>query len=434
MAADLRDRLSDLAGATPPGAPPADLWTRGVRRRRAQQTGSALLVAVLVLLIGVGGRTWHTGREVQPADPGSVVRVPDRLYTPSPWLPAFDGPPGRLMAVIPAVRRTFWHEHNGFVGVTAASGDYGFLDLPGTAADLTFDDPVSLSPDGRRLAVWVTGRVQARPNSVAPVVGLDVYDLVRGAVQRWRPPTLHGLSTDQLSWAGGDTLLVKVGQYVHGVDSPDAGFANDYQTYRWDLPSGLPEPLPESMQNLDYTATGHRLVVGHRNGITVADLDGATAPVPVTRVGPRQQPLWVNPSGTRLVGLKGDGNSGSLVTGRIPGAGGDLLGRTTRTVDKPRHVYALDGWLDDRHAIVEAGVTGPDARGELDSVDVRNGRVRVLIDHFVPSQVATDLLSGPSVHATAPLSPPDPRHVLGWSLALALLAGLLLWGIRARRP
>lgn len=433
MAADLRDRLSDLAGATPPGAPPADLWTRGVRRRRAQQTGSALLVAVLVLLIGVGGWTWHTGREVQPADPGSVARVPDRLYTPSPWLPAFDGPPGRLMAVIPATRRTFWHEQNGFVGVTAASGDYGFLRLPGTVDDLTFADPVSLSPDGQRLAVWVTGPVRGRPHGSTPVAGLDVHDLVTGAVQRWRPATVHGLSPDSLDWAGDDTLLADVGQWAHGGPSPD-GFASGYRTLRWDLPAGRPRPLPHPLRHLGMTATGHRLVVGHRNGITVADLDGATAPVPVTRVGPRQQPLWVNPSGTRLVGLKGDGNSGSLVTGRIPGAGGDLLGRTTLTVDKPRHVYALEGWLDDRHAIVEAGVTGPDARGELDSIDVRNGRVRVLIDHFVPSQVATDLLSGPSVHATAPPSPPDPRHVLGWSLALALLAGLLLWGIRARRP
>ena len=69
MAADLRDRLTDLAGHTQPGAPSADLWTRGVRRRRAGRAGTALLLAVLVLLVGAGGWTWHAARPVQPAGP-----------------------------------------------------------------------------------------------------------------------------------------------------------------------------------------------------------------------------------------------------------------------------------------------------------------------------------------------------------------------------
>ncbi|WP_151082508.1 hypothetical protein [Nocardioides cynanchi] len=433
MAADLRDRLGDLAGATPPGAPPNDLWSRGVRRRRVGQAGTALLVAVLVLLVGVGGWAWHSARVVAPADPGSVTQVPDRLFPPSPWLHSYDGPPGRLIAVIPAIQRTFWHEQNGYVGVTAATGHYGFLHLPRRVPDLTFADPVSLSPDGRRLAVWVTGRVRGRPNSPAPVSGLDVHDLVTGAVQRWRPPTVHGLSTDRLTWAGGDTLLVDVGQYVHGAGSPDEGAAVGYRTYRWDLPSGRPEPLPESLQDLNSTATGHRLVTYHARSALVTDLDGQAAPVRVTWAGAQHQPMSVNPSGSRLVGLQGQGNNGNLVTGRIPAGGGALLGYQTLTVGRSRHAYAVDGWLDDHHAIVEVGVTGADARGELDSVDVRTGRVRPLIGHFVLSQVATDLLTGPSVHASPPSSPPDPRKVLGWSVALAILLGLVTLVVRGTR-
>jgi DNA-directed RNA polymerase specialized sigma24 family protein len=68
MATDLRERLSDLAAHEPHSAPPADLWRRGVRRRRLTQAGSAAAVAVLVLLLGAGGLAWQADRSrVEPA-------------------------------------------------------------------------------------------------------------------------------------------------------------------------------------------------------------------------------------------------------------------------------------------------------------------------------------------------------------------------------
>jgi hypothetical protein len=201
MATDLHDRLSDLAGHTPPASPPTDLWDRGVRRRRLARAGQAAIAAVLVLVVALGGWTWHQSRPIPPADTHGDAQVPDRLYQPSPWLPAFNGPTGPLISVIPTVRNTFWHQENGYVGVTADSGRYGFLRLPGVVDNIFSTEGVSLSPDGRMLATWVTGETEEKPHGASPVVGIDVRDLVTGAVYRWRPGTAHGLSTETLVWA-----------------------------------------------------------------------------------------------------------------------------------------------------------------------------------------------------------------------------------------
>src|SRR5262245_60099843 len=134
MATDLRERLTDLAAHTPPGAPPADLWQRGVRRRRLAQVGSAAMVAVLVLLLGAGGLAWHTDRSrIEPVAPHGAPQLPDRFYEPSPWLGTFDDPPGPLVAVGVAPRSSLFHTREDVYGVTATGSRYGFLDLPDLA-------------------------------------------------------------------------------------------------------------------------------------------------------------------------------------------------------------------------------------------------------------------------------------------------------------
>lgn len=159
MANELRDRLGDLATHTLPASPPADLWSRGVRRRRARRAIQIAVAAVLVLLVGVGGWTRHQTQPIEPADTHGSAHLPDRFfYQPSPWTASFDGPPGPLVTVIPAERKTMFHSHDGLVGVTASSGTYGFLDVPGDAAlSPSLQNQFALSPDGRRLAFWTTG-------------------------------------------------------------------------------------------------------------------------------------------------------------------------------------------------------------------------------------------------------------------------------------
>ena len=168
MATDLGDRLGDLASHTPPGSPPADLWQRGVRRGRLARAGAAGMVVALVALLGLGGWSWrldHT--RVEPVAPQEAPHLPDRFYTPSPWLPAFDGPPGPLVAVMTSARKSLLHTGVGLVGVTAATGQYGFLDLPDATVNPGLSDGwVSIAPDGGHVAYWTRNRATGAANGV----------------------------------------------------------------------------------------------------------------------------------------------------------------------------------------------------------------------------------------------------------------------------
>jgi hypothetical protein len=81
------------------------------------------------------------------------------------------------------------------------------------------------------------------------------------------------------------------------------------------------------------------------------------------------------------------------------------------------------------------------ARYSLAVVDVRTGKSRVLVraasssDQLDPvgSEYARDLLSAPSVHASAPPAPWNRRGLAITLAVAAALLGLLLWRIRGRR-
>jgi hypothetical protein len=162
----------------------------------------------------------------------------------------------------------------------------------------------------------------------------------------------------------------------------------------------------------------------------VTDLDGSPPPRRIDSyhadVGP-----YVNPSGTRLVGLP-TSDSLTLVTGTVPATNGDIGDYRLVRVENLREIYEIDGWLDDDHVVASVGLRNP-RDAALVSIDVRSGTVDTLIRDFATAQVATGLLGTPPVPAKAPPSPHDPRWVLGGALAALLLCGLALWGIRARR-
>jgi hypothetical protein len=164
MTTDLRDELARLADGTSPVAPPRDLWSRGVRRRRRTRVATALgtvaavLAAVLISTVG-----WDAVRTTEPAPTATDgLAIPSRLETPSKFTATTgDGPIGPLAAVAGAEQASSWlgGTTTGLVGVAAATGEYRFLELP-DAVDAG-DDTLygarqpALSPDGRSVAYWL---------------------------------------------------------------------------------------------------------------------------------------------------------------------------------------------------------------------------------------------------------------------------------------
>ncbi|HEX3931544.1 MAG TPA: hypothetical protein VHW64_12630 [Nocardioides sp.] len=147
----------------------------------------------------MGGFARHAARPVEPADTHGSAHPPDEFFDPSRWLPAFAWPPGPLVALVPARHASLRHTTPGLVGVTAASGQYVFLDLPANAVTTSGADelaPPALSPDGRHLAFWTTGRPSGTPNAHlvgATITGVAVCDTTTGAVVSSPLQTVHGL-------------------------------------------------------------------------------------------------------------------------------------------------------------------------------------------------------------------------------------------------
>jgi hypothetical protein len=240
MTTDLRDGLHALAERRPPAVPPPDLWRRGVRRQRRVRAavGGVVLAAVSLGVLGTAVG-WDALRTTVPSPAETVTdgATPDRLHTPSPWLDGTEGePPGPLAVIAGAERRTGWRGEvvNGWVGVSAATGEYRFLDLPG-AVDLGAEDlfgseadPV-LSPDGRAVAYWL-----AHPERPEWVGGWAVYDTVSGHVVRHPVPSRLGVAPDTLQWTGRDRVLVE-----HGVITEREGSSPGFGTSGTTPPRGI---------------------------------------------------------------------------------------------------------------------------------------------------------------------------------------------------
>ena len=145
----LEDRLADLADDAPAGEATPGLWERGLSLHRRRRRGTIAIAAAAVVALSVlGVASWRMAdADPAPAEPGSDLRLPDRFFTPSKWLPGTDdeGPIGPLVAVAATERA------GAAYGMAAVSttGEYRFLDLPSRAVDNTGGSAeVSLSADG----------------------------------------------------------------------------------------------------------------------------------------------------------------------------------------------------------------------------------------------------------------------------------------------
>ena len=434
MTTDLRDALHDLADDGRPGAgPPPDLWARGVRRVRRRRAAGGLVAVVLAVVVGgAGSLTWQQLVErPEPAGQEQQGAIPNRLETPSRWTPGTDdqGPPGPLAALAGAERAVgAFSTGTGIVAISATTGAYRFLDLPGRAAPTAMigDEPPALSPDGRTVGYWTGG--------AHPVDGIAAYDTVTGKVSRQTFPSDQGLVPRTLTWVNDHTLRVDVSRITRRTSSSLA--ADSGATYLWTPATGhltRPPAATEFQGGVHATSGGYSLL---GRGLSLWSLDGARRAA-FTLAGGHATDAVVNPGETRVaatVGRGGDVSSLSLRVGALPTGGGRV---GLRAVPVDLRVYLVAGWVDDAHVVVNATGSHGDRWG-MYAVDVHTGSARRLVAldlvNWEPGQLfASDLWAHPTVARPGPARVVDPRWP-GLALGGAVLVALLvLWRRRARR-
>lgn len=443
----LHDQLERLAERAEPAAGPTggELWDRGTRHRRRMRRGTAAIAAGTLLGVAVlaGVSIGRAGPAPEPVPADAPAGLPSQLWEPSPWLPgsAEVGPPGQVVTVIEDRPRQSWTGSTyGVVAVSAATGDYRFLDLPDLALG-DFAARVALSPDGRHLAYWTAGTPSDNPNTSTmsadrAITGLAVFDTDSGATRTHTVPTQHGLYPDTLAWAGPDTLVATYLQFQVGGRE---GFAAGGDTWIWDVRAEAPERATEptlSTGSWGVPSNGRVLLTGRRNDRV---LDGATLEVLATtrRVSHLESAIALSPDGTRLAGLWSRRPNVSRLPSPVAVAPIDDPAAAA-PVRAGLKTYTVEGWTDDDH-VAAVGDGGPDRfHSALLEVNVGDGSTRELTT--LPNGVgrvqwATDLLGSPVVDRPAPPRPLDPRWVTAGLLAMVVAGPLALWGWRRRvRP
>jgi hypothetical protein len=436
----LHDRLADLADEAPTALPAPGLWDRGRRYHRRRRAGTLAVVgAAVVVLATLGGVSWQRSAP-QPAPATGSVGLPDRVWTPSPWLPDTDAP-GRLVAITTAARGAWTGMQDGVAGISATTGEYAFLDLPDAELEPGIGEPV-LSPDGRQVAYWLTGETTGSPNSASgPVTGVGVLDTETGRVTRHWISTPHGLSADILAWADARTVVFEAGQYDGGDD--DSAMARDSgkvgSVWTWS-PGSEPQPLLGVPPGASFEGAAHgRVVLDPRSSppgrphqiVEVVDPNRSRFvdyPDPSSRLGSLN---FVAPdaSGHRLAVVPGSRNPNYVVAGAV----GEL-----RRVPNSDDTWGVVDWLDSDTIVTLRRTRDRAMEGSaLYRVSVSTGESHELVRFPASSygggwKFATDLLGAPSVHADEPPRPLDPRWVAGLSLFTVLSAGLWLLAWRRR--
>jgi hypothetical protein len=456
MTTELHERLAGLASVTPATSPPPDLWPRGVRRRRVVAAGRTAVVAVLVLMVGLGGWAWHQTRPVEPADTHGTPHLPDGVYTPSTWLPSFDGPPGALVAVGVAERKTLFHTRPAVYGVTASTGAYGFVSLPGDAVVQTPSgdaDGPSLSPDGTRIAYWLTGTPQGTPNTKlvgVTVTGVGVYDTATGRTWTVRVPTPHGLEPSTLQWLDGDRLVLGIEQASFGDANEEACCAGRWQQLAtWGVGERSVDLMPRALPRfIEASGTSTRAgVVVFASGPLVHEINPVKSADRTVGIPRGTERAVLSPDRRHLAYVTEYGGGSRppvLQVGEVmdrDGGRAPLTGVRT-VVDHHRFVNVV-AFVDANHVAVVARIAESDGVSyELVSVDIRSGAVTSLVqrargEHGADPgglSLATGLLSAPRAAAAEPGRPWDLRWAAG-IIALCLVGcGLVTWGAtRGRR-
>jgi hypothetical protein len=453
MSTDLRDRLQALAGdAQVARTDPAQLWRRGRTWQRRRAWGVSLVTAAtLTILAGlVGVATQRASAPTPPASADAQAVLPDQIFAPSRWLPGTGdkGPLGQLVALIEAQRGSWTGQRRAVVGISAATGEYRFLDLPDAAWDEF--SPVALSPDGRRVAYWLAGEPQGTPNTVVvpsgPVVGVGVYDSVTGEVRREVIPTEHGLWPDRLLWTDERTLVLGYHQTNAGNDGPeeDRYSGRDAPPRVWDVTLDASKEL-ELTRDLSGRTIGRasngRLLIGATDArdfwvVDIHDVEAARR-FQLQRLASMGDPV-LDPSGRLLVDLPAARTPNQLTIAELSPAGAaEPAEVAVEPVPRSGGTCRVLGWADSTHVtVIRSTRDGRRDDAAIFELDISTGDARMQVtlpydsgtglDHGSGLHVATDLLGAPVVEATEPQRPWDPRGtaaLVAVVLALAMAAG-----------
>ena len=292
------------------------------------------------------GSTWFDltpNRQQVAADPASEAWLPDELFRPSPWLRSTtdrDGPPGRLIAVVPGEHKSLFSSQQGFYGVSAETGEYRFLNLLDIAQAEAIR-PVSGRDQGGLLA--------GKPTDEWFSDGFAVYDDSTGERLRESIESRFGLVGEGFGWTQ-DTVWV---QYSELTKPPTkSGWsANQAPTLIKNLVDQTTSADPVGSLDLSGSTSGSAgLVVKPSPGFHGGGSHGPE------RTHPLSGNDQVNPSpvlstdGTKVAGLRSSNVSGDR---RAAGAGHVPTDGTRVVMTELSGVkgFQVFGWQDDSHVM-----------------------------------------------------------------------------------
>ncbi|HET6152307.1 MAG TPA: hypothetical protein VFE15_05080 [Marmoricola sp.] len=453
---ELGTALRELAreAAAPTSGDPARVWAAGRSRVRRRRVGAAVVVIVLGL-IGYAGVSRPMPQIVMPAGPVHAPAIPENIYGPNRFLAGVSktGAPGRLAVIASTTQNDANRYYGRWFGITATTGRYVALDLPGRATD----SRMWLSPDGDRIAYVITGPTKKKsygkttpdleggPLPLAPPVGIGVYDTRDGSVIHYRTLTDMGwgaLDETSLSWTD-DTTLIFAYDVAVAENSATAG-----GSWLWHPGSDQPRRISDTDSGdasdaRQYIAGFPASVVVRSTGdgppYAVVDSDGKptgrTISYPVDGRGGNT--LSVSGNRVLLVGFTAGSTRSKIELGEQAEGSSTVSFTPITTLTFPGFL----GWRSSSTVLVD-GQEGEVINGELEPKDLEQGRlclysldvdtkhltrlgtVHDSIDQET-LQAADSLLSEPLVHGRKP-----PNAIEAFCYPL-LVVGLALAGIAA---
>lgn len=450
MTEQLHERLADLAGdvATPAPLDPAGLWHTGKRRQR-RRTAAAAVAACAVVLAGVSGAglLLPSGDLSQaPSATKTAPALPDRLHVPGHGLISNEDDSAGPFAVLLSAGQG-WPVKTSLVGVSATTGEYRRVTLPGgLPPELGFSETAaSLSPSGRYVAYWLQrpGDRADDHGGMEALSGVAVYDTRTGKVRRELVDAPYGISAWALLWVDDSRLYFRAGE-IGGAPGTDRASSSRAigRGWVWDVDGAqrrVPLAMPGGEAIDDVVASdGHgRLLVDPRGGSRYLLLDPAhpkeAQQVRVRRSDSNGTSSAVAASRDGKTAVAAGDDHGSFLAVTFP----DGRARNFRDL----RAFDVYGWADATHVVVGLGAPSEDGVGStrIAEVDVTTGRsapfIRMPSQQLNSPELASDLLGTPPVDRGEPDWPTDPRVFIGLGVgAVVLLLGALgVWRRREQR-